>query len=250
MLAACVATTLTAGELPAVIVSANDPLLGEQVLVTANHGITFPSDKVSARWDEDYYITSASYTANGWAIVMSQTSQWKDQTYKVDVSWPDDWIQQRRNAGYFITSVAADGNNWLIALTRGTGVTDQWAATSYWDFLFENIVNMSADGWMITSLAHNNGLWTVVMSLGTGYASQSYAFARTEEEIAECVRDAREDDRILTTVAADDDHYVLIFSRMKNGSLPEQTVTRAGNSSRTVFKKDIEAGRKVMFIGG
>ncbi len=239
-----------AGELPPIVVSTQGQRIDEQVLVTANHGIIFPREKVDKRWEEGYYITSSCYSSAGWAIVMSQTDRWSNQTYKVSTDWPDQWIQERRALGYFITSVASDGKNWITALTSGTGITDQWAATLPWDMLLELIVEQSESGWMVTSLAFNDGLWTVVMSLGTSYKNQLYEYATSSADIATKVSAAKEHGYILTTVAADTSRYILIFSRMADGTVPVQNVTQVTESTRQLFKAERQNGMEVQFIGG
>lgn len=240
----------TAGDMLPVVVSTPDVALGEQVLVTANRGIRFPQEKVSQRWEDDYYITSLSYNSAGWAIVMSHTNQWDDQTYKLSENWPNDWIQDRYKDGYFITSVAADGHNWAVALTRGTGITEQFAVTQPWNELLEYIVDLSQDGWMVTALAYNDGLWTAVMSKGTTFTRQKCEFATSSLDITEAVNRARTEGMILTSIAADNSRYVLIFSRMNNGDMPEQNVTQALESPRQLFKTEELNGMKVLFIGG
>ena len=47
--------------------------IGMQTYFSSGSGNDLQKDKIKSYWDEDYYISSAAYGANGWFVVMSRT---------------------------------------------------------------------------------------------------------------------------------------------------------------------------------
>ena len=58
-------------------------------------------------WDQNLRISSATSSANLWAVIMDQSTGYTRQSFKVGPSFlPKSWCLEQWDAGFYITAVA------------------------------------------------------------------------------------------------------------------------------------------------
>jgi hypothetical protein len=131
----------------------------------------YPSDYISGKWEEGYYITSLTYGNGMWAVVMSEGVGYTNQGWATRTDFPSDYISEKWNEGYQITSLVY-GDKWAVVMSEGNDYMESWHTRA--EFPSDVISEKWAEGYYITSLAYGNGTWAVVMSEGTGYTNQAW----------------------------------------------------------------------------
>ncbi len=72
---------------------------------------------VKKGWDQRLFISSATSTANLWALVMDEATGYETQSYKVsDTFLPKVWCMQQWDAGMYITAIAG---TWCLIGMQG-----------------------------------------------------------------------------------------------------------------------------------
>ena len=131
----------------------------------------YPSDYISGKWEEGYFITSLAYGNGMWAVVMSEGTGYTNQGWQTSSDFPSDYISGKWNEGWQITSLVY-GDRWAVVMSEGIDYAESWHTRT--EFPSDVISQKWSEGYYITSLAYGDGTWAVVMSGGTGYTNQAW----------------------------------------------------------------------------
>ena len=97
------------------------------------HGSTFPSQFMSDKWAQGYWVTELVATLGGeWFVAMSKTSGdvFAHQEWRSESDFPKSWVQQGWDNNMFITDAAYDGGTWYVLMsntTSGSMPSQNWA---------------------------------------------------------------------------------------------------------------------------
>ncbi len=231
-----------------VIMTAND--YGQQTWFYNGKGNELQTAKIKENYDQDYYITSVSYTANGWFVAMSKNPGFTGQSYKYTSDWPTDWICEKEKDGYYITSIAHGNGKWMFVVSKGTGYTDQ---TWKWD-TWKNIkpyIDKNWDlGYRITQAEYMNGKWLIFMHKNTQYAYQNWSTRSTYETAKERISQYWKDGKRLQLLEYGDGCYLIIASTLKSGKVLAQSYSTNSSGTSDYISEKWNEGKKIAYIGG
>ncbi|KAF3632871.1 putative thioredoxin-related transmembrane protein 2-like [Capsicum annuum] len=120
---------------------------------------------IMEQWERNYYISALAGAISGSSLViMSQGTQYLQQSYKVSESFPFKWINKKWKEGFYVTAMATAGSRWAIVMSRGSGFSDQ---TVELDFLYpsEGIHRRWDAGYRITATAATGDQAALVLSI-------------------------------------------------------------------------------------
>lgn len=181
---------------------------------------TFPSDKISADWKEDYYITDISYGGSGaakeWVLVTSKNN-YTDQLwqYEKNITELKAAIEglQKTKPGHYITHLVYGDGKWVLVASSGTGYTAQTTIMST-QFPEETIKENWKKDFHITDMDFGGDRWTVVMSKGSSITSQHYHIWDSWEQTK--INSEIDGDKYLTEIVKHNGKWYTVFSEDKN----------------------------------
>lgn len=255
LLLACVATVAdAAGPMPTVVVGRSDVHYDKQSPIVSPAGIAFPRERVEKKWTEQYLVTSATYTSQGWVIVMSKGGvPWDDQVNFTSDQWPLRRLEELKTKGYFVTSIAGDGKTWFLSTSHGTGIKEQWASTAPLQEMIPLIDERLDKGMYITSVACLRGFWTVVMSRGaTEYDQVYYSLPMDVDLESEMAQDLA-NGYFVTSISANEKtkEWFCVLSRVKGVTEPSRCrFTVTDGNVVDAMKAMRQDGLTIVAIGG
>ncbi|MDC6384533.1 hypothetical protein D2V93_06075 [Flagellimonas taeanensis] len=177
------------------------------------HSKQFPSDWIKTHWDLGYTITSVEFdkTKNTFLLVMSKTSRWGIQSWKLSEIFPKDWINEKWNNGYRITSIAYGNGEWVVVMNQNTGYGEQRWKTYNSEIPKEWIEQNWNEGYSITSANYGNGLWAVTMSTESQLGLQSWK--TLSEYPLEYIKEKSNDGYDITTIAHGNGKWFVVMSK-------------------------------------
>ena len=210
---------------------------------------SLPKEKILKQWKEGRFITSATYTMNGWFVVMSKNSGISDQQYFYDSYWPAEWIQQQQENGYYINALSTSDDKLLIVTSKGLGYTDQLiVCNDSWEESSEEINQYWKQGFFITQAAWLGHKWCIVMSKNCRLKEQKWSMTKFEG-LSELLKQKRDDGYRINLIEYGGGKCLLIYSKTEDGILPAQSFCL-----NEKYDEHIENGwnekRSVMYLGG
>lgn len=177
------------------------------------HSEVFPSDWIKTHWDLGYTITSVECNdkSGAYFLVMSKTSSWGMQSWKLSETFPKDWITERWNNGYRITSIAYGNGQWIVVMNQNTGYGEQRWKTYNSEIPREWIEQSWNEGYSITSANYGNGLWAVTMSTDSQLGLQSWNILA--EYPITYIKEKSEEGYDLTTIAYGNGKWFVVMSK-------------------------------------
>lgn len=177
------------------------------------HSAQFPSDWVKSQWDLGYTITSVEFdkTKKTYLVVMSRTSRWGSQSWKLSEIFPKDWITERWNNGYRITSTAYGNGQWIVVMNQDTGYDQQRWKTFESEIPKEWIEQNWNEGYSITSAGYGNGLWEVTMTTNSKLGLQSWK--TWSDYPLEYIQEKSNEGYDITTIAYGNGKWFVVMSK-------------------------------------
>lgn len=231
-----------------VIMTAND--YGAQRWFYSGSGNKLQTDKIKELYNQDYYITSVAYTANGWFVCMSKNAGLTGQSYYYIDDWPTEWLSEKESAGYYITSISHGNGKWMFVVSKGTGYTDQTWKWDTWENVAAFIKNYWDKDYDITQAEYMNNKWLVVMSKNTQYTSQSYATRSTYEDAKEKISQFWNDGKRLQFIEYGGGKYFIVASKLKSGKVPAQSYSTRTSRTKEFISEGWDEGKSLAYIGG
>lgn len=213
------------------------------------HGNALDTQKIKEKYNENYYITSVSYTDKGWFVALSKNCGFTSQSYNYTTEWPSDWLSERRSKGYYITSIAAGNGKWMIVVSKGIYTNQVWEYDK-WDNLNKFLQEYWKKGYEITDIEYTNGKWLLIMSANAPYKDQSCIFQYTESDARKMINKYWDEGRRIQLVEYGDGKYFILASKFKDGSLPSQSFGFNVNDVKKWISDEWNEGRDITYIGG
>ena len=228
--------------------TAND--YGQQTWFYSGKGNELQTAKIKEKYDQDYYITSVSYTANGWFVAMSKNPGFTGQSYYYTENWPTDWINEKEKNGYYITSIAHGNGKWMIVVSKGTGYTDQIWTWDTWANVIPYIDKYWELKYRITQAEYMNGKWLIIMHKNTQYAYQNWSTRTTYETAKERISQYWNDGKRLQLLEYGDGTYLIVVSTLKSGKVLAQSYSTNSSGTKDYISEKWNEGKNISYIGG
>lgn len=202
-------------------------------------------------WDQGKRITTASYTSEGWFVIMAKNTGYTMQTYQVCKEWPEAWVAEKSREGYAITALSHSDKEWLVVLSQGSGISHQVVWQNTWENLEPWIAEQKTRGYCITSLAYDGYGWMVVMSLGSPYTSQGYFVAKsTNEMMLNIPTEIWNKGFNLHQVEFGGGKYIVTYGNYARGDERFQNLQVNPDNPKEYIKEQWDKGIYIAYIGG
>ncbi|VVB03802.1 unnamed protein product [Arabis nemorensis] len=81
---------------------------------------------IMEQWKKNYHISSIAGANNDKSlVVMSQGTNYTQQSYKITRSFPYTWINKKWRDGFHVTSMATAGSRWCVVMSTNSCYSDQ-----------------------------------------------------------------------------------------------------------------------------
>lgn len=97
-------------------------------------------------------------------VVMSKSTTYTQQSYKVSDNFPYKWINKKWKEGFYVTTMASSGNKWGIVMSRGAQFVEQCVELDF-QYPSEGIHRRWDAGYRITSCAATPDQAAFVLSI-------------------------------------------------------------------------------------
>ncbi|KFK37829.1 hypothetical protein AALP_AA3G034600 [Arabis alpina] len=116
------------------------------------------------QWEKKYHISSVAGANNGKSlVVMSQGTNYTQQSYKITSTFPYTWINKKWKDGFHVTSMATSRGRWCVVMSVNSGYFDQVVELDSLH-LSERIQRKSECGYIITSMAATSDQTAFILS--------------------------------------------------------------------------------------
>lgn len=215
-------------------------------------GNEFNNENIRKYWDQDYYITSASYTSHGWFLAASLGTVWTDQGYKLSSAWPSDWVQSKWSDGFYITSLAASESQYFLVASEGTSIKSQKICSNPdWSVIREWMQSWWKESYVVADMCCKNGMWTFLMNYTGEYYQQTVFWANSADDIGKQIKDYWDKDYRITALQYGGGEFCCVMSKPEGASnIGQGYFIKVTDSPKDYINELWEEGRSITYIGG
>lgn len=230
-----------------ILMEANDKLK-EQTWFYSGSGEELQQSEIKKYWEQDKYITAASYTENGWFVTMSQNDNYTGQSYHYSSSWPTDWIKEKYDAKHYITSITCSESKWFIVMSKVKNYTGQRYKQDVFSKLKVWYDKNRDEGYYITQATYSSGKWLWVMTKGSEITSQGYAWA-TNDNVTQKIKQIWNEGNRVHLVEYADGEYFIPYGSTRRGAAKQSYTFRTSGISDWI-SKNWQEGISIQYLGG
>ena len=223
----------------------------EQTWYAYGEGQPLIETDITSNWSLGKRIVSASYTSEGWLVIMAMNTGYQQQSFSLTDVWPEEWIESKSKAGYAITSLSRSNKEWLIVMSQGSGIKGQSIWRNSWANLAPWITEQKGKGYFITDLAYDGKEWTVVMSQTPKYLSQGYFWEKSTSELLTRIQSSVWGRGFnLHQVVYGEENYVVVFGNFSNGDGRFQNLQVNPDDPKEYIREQWGKGISIAYVGG
>jgi hypothetical protein len=201
-------------------------------------------------WDDDYCITSAAYTNNGWFVTMSKTSGLTRQFYNYTKNFPGDWIKQKWNEDYYITSISSSRTHWLVVMSKGVGYTNQSYKQGDFSAIKTWYLKKKTEGYYVTAADYTGTEWWIVMSKGSDITAQYYFIATTYSDLSTKIKEKVWNKGYnIHLIEYGADGYLVFYGKLKNNNRTNR-YSIDPSSPKNAIQNMWDKNEDIAYIGG
>ena len=247
----CLCTTSISAQKKTLLISESGLPYTEQTWYAYGEGQSLVETDITSNWNLGKRIVSASYTSEGWLVIMARNTGYDRQSFSLTDEWPEEWISNKSKEGYAVTSLSRSEKEWLVVMSHGSGISGQAVWRNSWANLAPWITEQKGRGYFITDLAYDGEAWTVVMSQTAKYLSQGYFWEPSTSELLSRVQSSVWGRGFnLHQVVYGEGNYVVVFGNYSNGDDRFQNLQVNPDDPKEYIRQQWDRGICISYVGG